>query len=240
MKRFWLAALLALTASPAHAQLDPGVFPIDMVSPVLPRMMLENVLRDSGNRASRSAQTAPRAGASHPTTYRASPDVSARVKRQYVSFIRKSHGAAAAQQYEQVLARNDPVRNWASLVAEEGFRPGDVAEAFASYWMLNYLMANGLTDGLRGRGSAVAQQVRGIMARNPSFTALNKAQRQEMAEVFMLNFLTQQAAYSHAVSSRDNDLKRRLGEAAVSRFSHEMGVDLRALAMRPQGFEKKG
>ena len=49
MNRFRLAALLvpiALGGGPAHAQMDPGVFPMDMVSPVLPRMMLENAIRD--------------------------------------------------------------------------------------------------------------------------------------------------------------------------------------------------
>lgn len=40
----FLAALLLVT-KPASAQLDPGVFPIDRISPVLPQMMLENVLR---------------------------------------------------------------------------------------------------------------------------------------------------------------------------------------------------
>jgi len=238
MNRFRLAALLlpiALVGGPAHAQTDPGVFPMDMVSPVLPQMMLENAIQDP-RRAPRGA-VAPRplpgfrpgyatvapgrpaaSVAAVPTTYRASPAVSARVKQQYVDFIRKSVGPQAAQQYGQVLARNDHVRNWAQLVAEEGFHPGDVAEALASYWMLNYLIANGLVDAPNGMGHAVARQVRGIMAENPAFNRLNEAQRQEMAEVFMLNFLTQQAAYSNAVKANDVGLKRRLGEAAITRF----------------------
>jgi hypothetical protein len=166
--------------------------------------------------------------------------VSARVKQQYVAFVRKQAGPQAAQQYSAVLAKNDFVRNWAQLVSEEGFRPGDVADALASYWMLNYLIANGLVDPPGGMGKAVARQVRGIMATNPAFTRLNEAQRQEMAEVFMLNFLSQQAAYSNAVRANDSGLKRRLGDAAVTRFRNEMGVDLRALDLTPQGFVKRG
>src|SRR5687768_515042 len=123
--RFWLTVLLTLTANAAHAQLDPDVFPIDMVSPVLKELMLENVLDDAGARGSSPPITVTA------TTYRASPDVSARVKERYVDFIRTSVSAQAAQQYEEVLKRNDPVRNWTTLVAEEGLRPGDVADALA-------------------------------------------------------------------------------------------------------------
>lgn len=261
MKRFRLAAVLALAgafafSASADAQTDPNVFPMDMNSHVLKGLMLDNVLSNRGRRAPpprppqraigaqvfaapASVAVAP---ASASTAYRASPAVSARVKQQYVDYVRKQAGPQAAQQYSAVLAKNDHVRNWAQLVAEEGFRPGDVAEALASYWMLNYLIANGLVDppGGAGAGRIVAQQVRGIMAGNPAFSRLNEAQRQEMAEVFMLNFLSQQAAYSNAVKARDAGLKRRLGDAAVTRFRNEMGVDLRQLELTNQGFVKRG
>jgi hypothetical protein len=234
MNRFCFAVFLVLAARSAQAQVDPDVFPIDMVSPVLSQMMLENLLDD------RRGQGRLPTNALDVTTYHASVAVSARVRRQYVDLIRKSVGPQAAQQYDEVLARNDPVRNWATLVADEGFHPGDVAEALASYWMLNYLIANGLSDGPSGSGRAVAQQVRGILARNSAFAGLSEAQRQELAELFMLNFLTQQAAYSEAVKTRDTDLKRRLGEAAVNRFRRELGIDLGTLTLTPQGFVRKG
>lgn len=254
MKRFCLAALLALTTGAAHAQIDTGAFPIDMVSPVVPQMMLENVLESPGAARRGNVARAPAPGlrALAPTgaatatsvravatTYRASPAVNARVKQQYVDHIRKTVGPQGAQQYSQVLSRNDFVRNWSQLVSEEGFRPGDVAEALASYWMLNYLMANNLVDAPPGMGKAVARQVRGIMGSNPAFTRLNEPQRQEMAEVYMLNFLTQQAAYSNAVKAGDKTMQKRLGQAAVTRFRNEMGLDLRQVALTETGFVRR-
>ena len=79
-----------------------------------------------------------------------------------------------------------------------------------------------------------------MLATTPGFAGLSEAQRQEMAELFMLNFLTQQAAYSRAYQANDAALKRRLGEAAVTRFRREMRLDLRALALTAQGFARKG
>lgn len=166
--------------------------------------------------------------------------MSARVKQQYVDFVAGTAGPQAAQQYRDVLARNDPVRNWATLVAEEGLRPDDVADAFASYWLLNWLMANGLSDAPGRPGPVVAEQVRGVLATTPGFAGLSEAQRQEMAELFMLNFLSQQAAYSRAYRTNDAALKRGLGNAAVTRFRQEMRLDLRALALAAQGFARKG
>jgi len=233
MKRFWLAVALALTGTLAQAQVDPAVFPIDTISPVLPQMMLENLLEEPGAQASHTPN------AVEVTTYRASPTVSAQVKQRSVDFIRMSVSPEAAHQYDDILKRNDPVSNWATLVADEGVHPGDVAEALASYWMLNYLIANGLADGPSGAGRAVAQQVRGVLTRNAAFRGLSEAQRQEMAELVVLNFLTQQAAYSGAVKTRDSDLKRRLGTAAATRFRREMGIDLREIALTPRGFAKR-
>src|SRR5262249_28370700 len=160
----------------------------DMVSPVLPQMMLENVLQDRQTGGPRQGAVAlgrpAQAMPSAITTYRASPAVSQRVKQHYVDFIRNSVGPQGAAQYEAVLARNDPVGNWATLVADQGFRPGDVADALASYWMLNYLIANGVDDAPGASPGAVARQVRGILVQNPAFIRLDEGQRQEMAEIY--------------------------------------------------------
>ncbi|HTE46735.1 MAG TPA: DUF6683 family protein [Gemmatimonadaceae bacterium] len=227
----------ALGGSTAHAQTDPAVFPIDMISPVIPGLVLENILADPASRSKAGGSGAPTVDI---TRYHASPAVTARVKQQYVDLVRKTVGARAADQYDAVLRQHDPVDNWASLVADEGFHPGDVAEAIASYWMLSYLVANGQSDGPRGAGAAVAQQVRGVFSRNRTYMALDEAQRQELAEGVMLKFLTQQAAYSQAVKNHDADLKRRLGDVAVTQIRSELGIDLRSVVLTSRGFATKG
>ena len=263
MRSAWLTVVLALpiAAMPlaAGAQMftaGGGIAPAMAMNQLMMQPVRESVAqtmaRSGGGGGSSRYLRAPAsagafaAGASAtvaaraPTVYRASPEVTARVKRQYVDFIRKTVSPQAAQQYEAVLARNDFVRNWSNLGAEEGLRPGDAVDAFAAYWMLNYLIANNLTDSGAGSGRAVASQIRPIVASNPGFARLNEGQRQEMAEVLMLNFLTQQAAYDHAVTSRDEGLRRRLGEAAVTRFRNEMGVDLRQVQLTRTGFVRGG
>lgn len=196
--------------------------------------------RPSSALASQSAARLVPAANRVSTTYRSSPAITAQVKRQYVDFISRTVNPQAASQYKTVLNRNDPVRNWARLTVSDGFRPGDTADALASYWILNWMIANGETQTNPAYGRAVKQQVRGVMASNPAFARLNEAQRQEMAEVLMLNFLTQHAGYLEAHKRRDQALLRRLGDAATTRFRNEMGVDLRRLELTDRGFVRRG
>jgi hypothetical protein len=174
-----------------------------------------------------------------PTQYRASPEVSVRVRRQFAEFLARTAGPEAGQQVAQALERTDPVQSWAGIVAENGLKPGDTADAMAGYWVLNWAIAN-RSDGDRGPTLAVREQVRRVIAANPAYADLTEAQRQEMAEVLMLNFLVQHAAYGDAVKRGDQALLARLGEAAVTRFRNEMGIDLRRLQLTERGFVSRG
>lgn len=173
------------------------------------------------------------------SAYRPSSAVTAQVKRQYVQFISETVSPQAGAQVKAVLDRQDPVRAWANLVGSDGLRPGDAADALAAYWILNWIIANG-GDGGKAQAQGVRDQVRNVMASNPAFARLNEAQRQEMAEALMLNFLMQHTAYNDAYKRRDQAAMRRLGDAAVTRFRNEMGVDLRQLQLTNQGFVRRG
>jgi hypothetical protein len=173
------------------------------------------------------------------TTYRASPAVSARVRGQFSDWMGRQAGAEGARKVAEAMERTDPVRNWAQIVGGDGLHPGDTADSFASYWILNWVMANG-GDSSRSQALAVREQVRPIIASNPGYARLNEAQRQEMSEVFMLNFLIQHAAYTDALKRGDQATARRLGDTAVTRFRNEMGVDLRRLDLTAAGFVRRG
>ena len=237
---------------PAHAQLD-------MVTPQFQTQTFKNVLQSNDRAFGRgasgggarsaispgsmfaqaprgAAQSAPRSAT--PTTYRASPQVSARVRKQFSDWMGKQTNAEGGRRVAQELDRIDPVRSWAQLVSAEGLRPGDAADALASYWILNWVMANS-GDSNRSQVLAVRDQVRPIVASNPAYARLNEGERQEFAEVLILNFLIQHAAYTDAVKRGDRETQRRLGDAAVARFRNEMGVDLRALALTNQGLVRR-
>lgn len=203
---------------------------------------------DSAKRAARGGTAAPtrkpaRARASAlpavaATGYRAAPAVTARVKRQFVTWLKSSTRADAAQAraIEQQLLSTDFVRQWSAAVREDGLRAGDAADALGAYWLLNWMIANGRASNTGAEARAVRDQCRTLLVANPQFAALTDAQRQEMAEIWMLNFLLHAAAYSQAMSSKDAAMLDRLGDAATTRFRNEMGVDLRRLEVTSTGF----
>jgi hypothetical protein len=248
--------LLAAAAAVASLVLgEPAFAQLDMVTPQFQTQTFKNVL-DSNNRAfghgasggsGRSTTYAgsmfapaprgalrPTSRSTTPTTYRASPAVSQRVQKQFADFMAGRAGAEGGRRVAEAMRRTDPVRNWSQMVASDGLRPGDTADALAAYWVLNWVMAN-RGDNNRAQTLAVREQVRPMIASNPAYSNLNEGQRQEFAEVLMLNFLVQQAAYTDAMKRGDQRAQQQLGDAAVARFRNEMGVDLRTLTLTQQG-----
>jgi len=172
------------------------------------------------------------------TAYRADPQVTLRVRRQFADWMGKQAGPEGGRQVAAAMERTDPVQNWARLVASDGLRPGDTADALTAYWVMNWMIANG-GDNTRTQTQAVRNQVRPVIASNPAYARLNEAQRQEFAEILMLNFLIQHAAYVEAMQRGDQAVLQKLADAAVARFRSEMGVDLRQLQLTDRGLIKR-
>lgn len=168
------------------------------------------------------------------TTYQSSPAITQRVKRQFADFVRSTGGdgagIAAAMDQQDFFAR------WGQHVSQYGLRRGDVADAMTAYWMLNWQIANDVRSVSRAQVQSVQSQVRAMMGDNRSFTGLNDAQKQEMAEVLILNFIAQSVAYEDAMRDNDATMQRRLQNAATTRFQNEMNVDLRQLRLTGNGF----
>ncbi|HRL21847.1 MAG TPA: hypothetical protein PLG97_08225 [Alcaligenes sp.] len=184
------------------------------------------------------AAPGPQARATKPGptgSYQSNRDISARVRAQFVQFVRQTSGEQAARQIGAVLEKGDPVASWASIVRENGLRPGNLGDALTAYWVLNWVMAN-QSDNTRQQTQAVLAQTHRAIATTPALARLDDAGRQEMAEVLMLNFLLQHAVYINAIQRGDQDLQRRLGQAAVTRFRKEMNIDLLGLELSNAGF----
>ncbi|PLR27287.1 hypothetical protein SGCZBJ_07770 [Caulobacter zeae] len=237
-----LTLYLAL-ASPAFSQDIPAPFEGLMLQEMHRTVMddlRERNLGIRGNSPARPRATTARraaAGQTVSTAYRPSPQVSAKVRAQFAQHMTRQTGPEGGRKVAAAMQARDPVRNWAQLVAADGLRPGDAADALAGYWVLNWMIAN-RGDNNRVQTLAVRDQVRAIMTSNPAYARLSEAQRQEFAEVLMLNFLVQQAAYVDALKRGDQAALQRLGDAAVARFKGEMGVDLRRLRLTERGFAK--
>ena len=173
------------------------------------------------------------------TDYRRDPAVTRRVEAQFADYVARIAGPQKAAMVRRDLAAHDFASVWRATAAENGLRTGDVADAFAAYWVLNWAMANG-QDAEPRQAQAVRAQLAGTFAHNPGFARMTGVQRQELAEVYMLNFIYQQATYADAAKRGDHELMTRLADAAEQRFRTEMDLDLRRLALTDRGFVQRG
>lgn len=229
-----LALLITLTlAAPAMAQDIPTALPTNYaLSDILNKQRVDAVINSGRNASSSARREAP---IRIVTTYHPSRQVSTRVRRQFSEWMSGLSGAKGGRRVAAAMDERDPVRGWAKIVGSDGLRPGDMVDAVTGYWILNWVMVND-GDNTRAEAQAVRRQVRRMIAASPGYGRLSEAQRQEMSEVLMLNFLIQHAAYTDALQRGDSDTAHRLGRAAAIRFQKEMGIDLRQLRLTDAGF----
>ena len=234
-----LATFVLTLAAPAVAQDMPTVLPQGYeLQSILNQQRVDAAIK-SGRPSTRPNKSAPPPKAnSASTTYAASPAVSQRVRRDFSGWVCQQAGPEAGRRVDAILRTGDPVKSWSGIVGGDGLRPGDLADALAGYWVLNWVMAND-GDSNRAQAQGVLRQVRDLIGDTPAYARLDSAGRQAMAETLMLNFLLQHAAYTDALQRGDRALARRLGDAATARFQREMGLDLRRLDLTTAGFARR-
>jgi hypothetical protein len=233
MRRRLLSALAAaLVTAPVAAQdfSSIGGQYIDYGASMMAVGQLNNVLDNTTQRGGSGARAVD-------TRYRASPAVSARVRAQFADFAAEAD-PANADRLRQAIGRQDLLALWEKHVAVDGLKRGDAADAMTAYWVQNWQLATGTTFVDRARVQAVRGQIGRALAANPAFARLDDAGKQEMAEIFMLNFVAQGSAYSDAMARRDEALARRLSDAAAARLRSEMKLDARQVRLTPAGFSR--
>jgi len=169
------------------------------------------------------------------TGYRPSPTVSARLQREFLERIRWSAGIAARDSLSAAFAERDPVDIWLELVSKDGLTANNVADALTSYWVLNWVAANG-AYAQKVDSAPVQRQLRIAFANDANFLKMGDQQRQELAEGYILNFLVEHATLNAAVERGDVDTLKRLATSAVLRFRQKMNVDLLSVVPGPDGF----
>lgn len=172
------------------------------------------------------------------TLYAADPRVSTLVRATFVRSLERRLNGAAAEAIARDLEKHDAVDRWAAMVASQGLRRGDLADALASYWVLNWAMANGGDSSLEAL-QAVRAQVRAQVATRPALRRLTDAQKQAVAEEAMLNFVYEIAGYMQAREANNGSMLRRFADGAEMRFRNEMRIDLRSLALTDRGLKAK-
>src|SRR5690606_14371177 len=125
------------------------------------------------------------------------------------------------------------------LVKPYGMELGNVADALAAYWMLNWMVANAAFTVDIPPGP-VRRQLQHALSIDRSFRSLNDDQRQAMAERLMLDFLVLHAAMSTALGNQDVPTLQGLAREAVITFRRQYGVDLLALEPGAGGLAPRG
>jgi hypothetical protein len=172
------------------------------------------------------------------TSYHFSPTISARIEREFLENIRWSAGVEARDNLREAFAKNSALDTWQDLVVKDGLELGNVADALTSYWILNWITANGAYS-TKVDNAAVQTQLRAAFSIDPAFAQLNDQQKQIMAETYIRHFLVEHAALNAAVKAKDITTLEILAAAAVLRFRNDMSVDLLALEPGPKGFDFK-
>lgn len=229
-----LAMLTVSSASPAAAQ----DYPFQGIASDVAVNTLHNALLNASVQSAEDGASAPEDESVLTTTYEASAAVSAKAEGQFLEFVRQTIGEAGAVALANEFKKIDPAELWAELVAANDLEPGDAADAIAGYWILNWVIANAAHE-TEFPTAPIVEQVRASLARDLTFRDLNEAERQELSEVLMMNFLVQYAVYDNAVAGGDAQMIQKLGDAAVARFKSEAGIDLRGIAPTRVGFAQR-
>jgi hypothetical protein len=228
-------------ASSASAQDFMPTYAPDFQASMALNTMVGNQLERDSRRGGASSSSARNLGPSGSvggvsTSYRASPAVTSRVKRQFAAFVGSTGGDEAG--IAAAMERDDFFARWGRHVSQYGLRRGSVTDAMTAYWILNWQIANDVRQIDRSQVSAVRSQVQSILGGNPGFSRLDDAQKQEMAEAMILNFIVQSVAYEEAMAANHVNMQRRLQNAAATRFNNEMGLNLRSIRLTSSGFTR--
>ncbi len=219
----------------------------NLATDMMPAQMLErnlaNLNDSSPHQGRRVATASPSiastvarrsAAAITATTYRVSPAVTQKVKEQYAAWA-KTAAPNAATQVQQGLRSLDIENVWGKATQENGLKPHDVIDSFTGYYLLNWALANN-KDADRAQTLAVRNQFRAMFGGVPALQRSTMAQRQEISETLMVNYIMQLAAYNVATRARDAAMKSRLSDAATRRFQHDMGLDPHQITIGQSGF----
>lgn len=191
----------------------------------------------SGSMSGRLATT-PGVHAEGSTSYTREAAVSAQVQEAFVRGLERSLRGAQVAVIVRSLQGDDPVARWAGMVSSDGLHTGDLADALASYWVLNWAMANG-GESRPEEMQAVRDQVRWAVANRPALAKLTNAEKQAMAEEAMLNFVYEVTGYLQARQAGNEVVLGRIAQGAELRFQREMAVDLKSLLLTSKGLEAR-
>ena len=200
-------------------------------------MMMEN-LRKGGAPDEQEVQSSSDTSLSATAIQSAQLDFTPSMQRRrtnYAGFVERSRRVdpAGADSLAETL-RNDPVAMMQPELAKVGLRIDNVADAYAVYWVEAWQAVHGVTGASsRATAQAVREQAAKAIGSTPVFATATPAQKQELAESYLVQALLVGAAKEQASGDR---ARLRQVSAAVEKGARAAGFDLRAVTLTEEGF----
>lgn len=177
-------------------------------------------------------------------SYRRDPSITATVEADILDGARQQD-PRAADELADAFRRTDIVAEFDRGMSGYGLDGNDLADAFTAYWLINWMVANripgdGSQNPSRGEVQAARDQLALAMTRNPGVRGMSAAERQQLAESLVYNFVILDAAHTQASQPGHESEFEELSNVWRLHGRRILGVDLRELDLTRQGFERRG
>jgi hypothetical protein len=178
------------------------------------------------------------------TTYTRSPEITEQVIDSIYREMRRAN-PAGAEHFLSVARSQDVIAYWDELVREDGLATGDIADALAGFWGVAWMMINGMgpddpDQPRRAELVPVRDQLRRALAASPDVAAMSEAERQELAETFIVNALIAGSDLITLSAPGQEDELRRYSDRLHAHMQSLYGIDFRALIFTEDGLRPRG
>lgn len=229
-----LPAGLILTHAPVAAQVE-GVDWGGLMEGIAFGTAMDEAARETVTKQRPKQRSASSGGANHVAGLGFRPSLDRR-RQNLAQFVAKTRARdpKGAAELEQLFASGDIIARINQQLAGYGFKPDDLASAYAAWWMNAWLAAHGRTeDPSRTQVLAVSAQAARALSNLPQVTGASDAAKQEMAEAYLVQALLIGAMLDHAKGNPDQLQKVA---AATREGARASGLDLGAMTLTDQGF----
>lgn len=159
----------------------------------------------------------------------------ARRQQNLARFVERSNGDTALRQFSAQSGQIFPQLQ--ALLATYGLDANNVADAYTVWWISAWDAAHGQT-GTRPKSTyqAVRAQSAQALLSTSGFDPRDDAQKQEMAEALLVQAVFIDVGVEQAAG--DPEQLRAIGNA-VAQGARAMGLDLSAITLTSNGFQRK-
>ena len=224
--------LLLAIAAPATAQFAPF--------DILTRTSIPIIIQCPGcNAANRNKRpNTPKTTATKAEIGKLSYNPSAAVRQRNIARLIKDirvNDPDAAEKLERTFASNDLIDRMGEIMVASGLNQNNLADAYAFYWTNAWQAFSGHNQDLsKTEIVAVRSQTARILLATPQFRTATDAQKQEIAEMMIIQTIFVSASID---SAKSDPTQLANAKASIAKGAKNFGLDFDRMTLTPQGFE---